>query len=165
MRVVQLRILALPLAALLFGLGLTWAAAAPKKKAVTKSSATKTAARPAARNSAARRVVTKGRATASYSRTRRGRSPQPVAARRYHGQQVPTQERYIEIQQALAARGFLQSEPSGNWDAASVDALKRFQEEQNLPPSGQITSLSLIALGLGPRRNPMTATAQPQTVP
>lgn len=165
MGVVQLRILALPLLAILFGAGLTWAAAAPKKKAAARPSATKTSARPAARNSAARRTVSKGRATSSYARSRRGRSPQPVAARRYHGQQSPTQERYTEIQQALAARGFLQSEPNGTWDAASVDALKRFQEEQNLPPTGKITSLSLIALGLGPRRNPMTATAQPQTVP
>lgn len=161
----QLRILSFLLSAFLVATGLLPAAAAPKKKAAAKSSASKAPARPVARNSAARRTVTKGRASSSYTRNRRGRSPQPVAARRYRGQQAPTQERYTEIQQALAARGFLQSEPSGNWDAASVDALKRFQEEQNLPPTGKITSLSLIALGLGPRRNPMTATAQPQTVP
>ena len=73
----------------------------------------------------------------------------------------------MEIQQALAARGFLQSTPTGTWDAASIDALKRFQGEQNLPPTGKITSLSLIALGLGPKRNPITSTtaATEPTVP
>jgi hypothetical protein len=33
-----------------------------------------------------------------------------------------------------------------------VDALKRFQREQNLTEDGKIGSLSLIALGLGPKR-------------
>jgi len=89
-----------------------------------------------------------------------------VPARRYYGQQNPTPDRLNEIQQALSTRGYLQSSPSGSWDAASVDALKRFQEEQNLPPTGKITSLSLIALGLGPKRNPLTsANAAPPSVP
>ena len=34
--------------------------------------------------------------------------------------------------------------------ADSVDALKRFQADQNLMPDGKINSFSLIALGLGP---------------
>jgi len=33
-----------------------------------------------------------------------------------------------------------------------VDALKRFQREQNLTEDGKIGSLSLIAMGLGPHR-------------
>jgi peptidoglycan hydrolase-like protein with peptidoglycan-binding domain len=57
--------------------------------------------------------------------------------------------------------GYLTGEPSGKWDSATQDALKRFQEEQNLTPTGKITSLSLIALGLGPKRSPVAAnTAQ-----
>ncbi len=162
----QLRTLALPFAGLLLGFGLSWAAAVPKKKAVTTAAPKRAAAKPAARNTIARRPVTKGRVTTTYSRGRtRGRSPQPVVARRYYGQQAPTQDRYLEIQQALVLRGFLQSTPSGTWDAATVDALKRFQEEQNLPPTGKITSLSLIALGLGPKRNPLSATVQPPAQP
>ncbi len=88
-----------------------------------------------------------------------------MAARRYYGQQAPTTDRYIEIQQALVTRGFLQTTPTGTWDAATIDALKRFQEEQNLPPTGKITSLSLIALGLGPKRNPLTANVAPPAPP
>jgi len=33
-----------------------------------------------------------------------------------------------------------------------LDALKRFQRDQNLTEDGKIGALSLIALGLGPRR-------------
>lgn len=161
-------------AALTLGFGLTWAAAAPKKKAATKTPTANSAARKTpAKQGAVRRTTTtakrypatKARTTA-YARGRsRGRSPQPVAARRYRGQQAPTQDRYTEIQQALITRGYLQTTPSGTWDAATVEALKRFQAEQNLPPTGKITSLSLIALGLGPRRNPLTASTQAPPVP
>ncbi len=84
----------------------------------------------------------------------RGRSPQPVVvARRSHGQASPTGDRYTEIQQALVAKGYLQGEPTTGWGPQNAEALKRFQKDQNLPPNGKITSLSLIALGLGPKRD------------
>lgn len=67
-------------------------------------------------------------------------------------QQVPTRERYLEIQQALVSRGFLQGPPTGVWGPDSVAALKKFQASQDLDPTGKLDSLSLIALGLGPRR-------------
>jgi peptidoglycan hydrolase-like protein with peptidoglycan-binding domain len=64
----------------------------------------------------------------------------------------PTPERYKEIQQALAAKGYLNpDDANGSWNQASVDGLKKFQMAQNLDPSGKINSLSLIALGLGPK--------------
>jgi hypothetical protein len=178
---VQLRFLALPLAALALGFGLSRAADAPKKKAApdTKAPAQKsTVARKAAATKVAPRATAttaanRGRYTATPARprttttyARRGRSPQPVPVRRYYGQQAPTSDRYMEIQQALITRGFLQTPPSGSWDPATIDALKRFQEEQNLPPTGKISSLSLIALGLGPKRTPLTSTTtQTQPVP
>jgi hypothetical protein len=172
--------LALPLAALLLGFGLAWSAAAPKKKATPKAPATKSNVAKAPVKSAAKAPVKSDSRTntaarryppakkqATYARGRtRGRSPQPIVARRYYGQQAPTHDRYVEIQQALISRGFLNAAPTGTLDAATVDALKRFQEEQNLPPSGKITSLSLIALGLGPKRNPISASSIPsQPVP
>jgi peptidoglycan hydrolase-like protein with peptidoglycan-binding domain len=67
-------------------------------------------------------------------------------------QQAPTPDRYREIQQALVSKGYYKGEPNGEWGADSSDALKRFQAEQNLMPDGKINSLSLIALGLGPKR-------------
>jgi peptidoglycan hydrolase-like protein with peptidoglycan-binding domain len=66
---------------------------------------------------------------------------------------APTPERYQEIQQALASRGYYKGTVNGSWDPDSVDALKRFQTDQNLPPDGKLTPLSLIAMGLGPRRS------------
>ncbi len=69
-------------------------------------------------------------------------------------QAAPSQDRYREIQTALAAKGYLSAEEAtGNWGPSSVEALKRFQAEQNLDASGKINSLSLIALGLGPKRD------------
>lgn len=58
----------------------------------------------------------------------------------------------MEIQQALAEKGYFGGTVDGNWGADSVDALKRFQREQNLTDDGKLGSLSLIALGLGPKR-------------
>ena len=77
-------------------------------------------------------------------------------------QLAPTAERYKEIQNALAAKGYLRPEDAnGSWNQASVDALTKFQSEQNLGSTGKINSLSLIALGLGPRHD----TAQPPVKP
>jgi peptidoglycan hydrolase-like protein with peptidoglycan-binding domain len=74
---------------------------------------------------------------------------------RRSSQQAPAPDRYKEIQQALASKGYLHGEPNGQWDAESTEALKRFQADQSLTPDGKINSLSLIAMGLGPKR--MTA--------
>ena len=79
-------------------------------------------------------------------------------------QAAPTPERYKEIQDALAAKGYLEPEAAnGTWGPTSVDALKRFQAAQNIEVTGKLNSLSLIALGLGPKHD--TATATPQAAP
>jgi peptidoglycan hydrolase-like protein with peptidoglycan-binding domain len=85
-----------------------------------------------------------------------------VAPKRHQrsSQQAPTSERYKEIQQALVSKGYFHGEPNGEWGPDSADALKRFQAEQNLTPDGKMTSLSLIALGLGPKR--LSAQSHPQ---
>ena len=74
------------------------------------------------------------------------------------GQMTPTPERYKEIQQALIDKGYLQGPASGVWGPDSVPALKKFQQDQKLEPSGKIDSLTLIALGLGPKREPISST-------
>jgi len=108
--------------------------AALKKGAVTKSISKKSGS---ARSMTLRKTGKKAPSRAAW-RTR---------------QSAPTAERYKEIQGALAAKGYLTSEQStGTWNQASIDALKRFQAEQKIEPTGKINSLSLIALGLGPKR-------------
>jgi peptidoglycan hydrolase-like protein with peptidoglycan-binding domain len=69
-------------------------------------------------------------------------------------QTAPSADRYREIQEALVARGYLSAEDAtGTWGPSSTEALKRFQAEQTLDSTGKIDSLSLIALGLGPRHD------------
>jgi peptidoglycan hydrolase-like protein with peptidoglycan-binding domain len=75
-------------------------------------------------------------------------------------QQHPTPERYTEIQQALVERGYL-AEANGSWDAASIAAMKKFQEDQRLNADGKLTALSLTALGLGPRRGAFVVAPTP----
>jgi peptidoglycan hydrolase-like protein with peptidoglycan-binding domain len=76
---------------------------------------------------------------------------------------APTSDRYREIQAALVQRGYLKKDPNGVWDAESADALRRFQQDQSLEASGKLNSLSLIALGLGPKHSvPPPATVAPR---
>ncbi|HYO80822.1 MAG TPA: peptidoglycan-binding domain-containing protein [Bryobacteraceae bacterium] len=70
-------------------------------------------------------------------------------------QQQPTPDRFMVIQQALTDKGYYTGPVDGVWSGDCVDALKRFQADQNLSPDGKLGSLSLIALGLGPRREPL----------
>ena len=112
-----------------------------KRKAKRKSTAKKPTAAPS--QSARARTASK-----NTKRTQAHRSTQ----------QQPTQERYQQIQQALADRGYFDGPADGRWGPDSVEALRRFQREQNLTDDGKIGSLSLIALGLGPRRPPAEST-------
>jgi Putative peptidoglycan binding domain len=98
-------------------------------------------------------------ASAKATPPRRGKGSRS-STRSY--QVAPTADRYKEIQQALAAKGYLHSEPNGQWGADSADALKRFQADQSLMPDGKINSLSLIALGLGPKRLTAKSDVAPQ---
>jgi len=78
-------------------------------------------------------------------------------------QQQPDADRTREIQQALAAKGY-PVDASGVWGPQSIDALKKFQDDQNInnmSGRGKLDSLTLIALGLGPRREPPPASPGP----
>lgn len=132
-------------------------------RSATASASSKTAGKTAntrkvqsrAKSTAKAAAKTTNKTTASKAKTQRRVRPAI--------QQQPTPERYREIQQALIDRGFLEGEPTGRWDPASVEALKRFQADQQLQPTGKIDALSLIRLGLGPRRqNLAVAPAPPQ---
>ena len=121
--------------------------AATKKPASTtkRTLAKKTVKRTTAKKTTASRVRSSKRRVATRSA-------------RFRGQRAPTTDRYLEIQQALQGAGFLENQPSGKWDDSSVAAMKRFQEQHSIPPTGKINALSLIALGLGPKRGPAPGT-------
>ena len=118
--------------AALLGAALTFAAATSKKGTAKKKSDT-------TRKSAPRKSSSKARSRKRSAQTWRNRQLQP------------SPERYKEIQAALAHKGYLQGEPTGTWDQPSADALRRFQQDQKLEATGKIDSVSLIALGLGPK--------------
>ena len=137
--------------------------AATTKKKTTKrpvhSAATKsTSAHSGMSTPVAKASTTTSGSVASKSRTARSTKTRRVA-RSY--QQAPTPDRYREIQQALISKGYLQGEPTGVWGPDSADALKRFQTDQNLTADGKIGALSLIALGLGPKRLTAQSSTQP----
>lgn len=118
----------------------------------------------ASTTSAHKRTTTAGRtASSKHTRTATARSTRHRRGRSYHAvsQQVPTPDRYREIQEALAKKGYFHGDANGAWGPDSIDAMKRFQADQNLMPDGKISSLSLIALGLGPKR----LTAKSETEP
>ncbi len=148
-------------------LAMTWLLPAetsqPKSTKRRSPSSSKSAAAPVsgsnARSSTAKKTSTKSTtaksnaansASAKSISKRKGKPTRRVV--RTYQQQAPTPERYQEIQQALAKKGYFQEEANGQWGPNSVDALKRFQADQNLMPDGKINALSLIALGLGPKR-------------
>lgn len=141
---------------------LGWSApAAPKKGGGISSGATKAKARG---KSAAATTAKGSKKSASAASARRRTVGRRSTRRRrsdhyaFVGQQRPAPERIQEIEQALASKGFFSNPPDTVWDDSTIDALRRFQQSQNLTADGKLSSLSLIALGLGPR-----ATALPQS--
>ncbi|SPE32223.1 Peptidoglycan-binding domain 1 protein [Candidatus Sulfopaludibacter sp. SbA3] len=120
----------------------------PAKKATAKKAPVSKAPAKGASTTASKKPL-----TFAAARSKNGKKAPPRTTWR-NRQMAPTPERYKEIQDALVAKGYLKPEDvGGGWNQNSMDALKRFQSEQNIDSSGKINSLSLIALGLGPKHD------------
>src|SRR5256885_7292740 len=74
-------------------------------------------------------------------------------SRKPRGQQAIDSSRAQEIQQALVREHYLTGEPSGTWDAATQQALRRYQADQGWQSKTVPDSRALIRLGLGPSRD------------
>jgi hypothetical protein len=125
---------------------------APHKTAPTGSH--KTAPTGSARRTShkpASRATQKASAHGAQKASARAAQKVPARSAWHPGQTAPTPDRYKEIQEALAKKGYLHGEADGVWNQDSADALRRFQQDQNLQASGKLDSLSIIALGLGPK--------------
>jgi peptidoglycan hydrolase-like protein with peptidoglycan-binding domain len=133
---------------------LTVNAATPGKTAAKKPAVKAAAAKTNSKTSAAKTAATK-KTSKTSARSRKA----PVTPARTV-QQHPSSERYAEIQKALVDRGYL-AEANGNWDAASIAAMKKFQEDQALHADGKLSALALTALGLGPRRGAFVVAPAP----
>ena len=62
---------------------------------------------------------------------------------------APTPDRIRDIQAALKREGAFDREPTGKWDAATIEAMKKYQTNHDLSPTGKIDALTLEKLGLG----------------
>jgi len=114
------------------------------RKAVSKKKTAVTS-----KHTASSKAGTKGKTTVASRRNKGSSYKRASSAPR---QQAPSPERYTQIQQALADKGYYKGPVNGTWGPESVEALKKFQSEQKLAPDGKLGSLSIIALGLGPKR-------------
>ena len=123
-----------------------------KKRPHTVSAPAKTTAKTTTSKATPKPRTAASKTTKGKKTVRKASAPRQLA---------PTKDRYQQIQQALASKGYYSGEPNGAWGPDSVEALKRFQADQNLTPDGKLGSLSLIALGLGPKRLSAQSAAQP----
>ena len=123
-------------------------AATPSKKPKP-TGAKKTAKKATAANASKAKGTT---ASKKAGKKASGKAASKQTATRRSTQREPTPERYQEIQQSLADKGYYSGPVNGAWGPDSVQALKRFQRDQNIGDDGKLGSLSLMALGLGPKR-------------
>jgi hypothetical protein len=143
-------------------------------KAHGKSSAKESAGATAKGHSKKSAGSAKGSVKGSSRRSGKGstraasRSESKRSRKTVYRQQQPEPERIREIQQALNERGY-PLQVSGAWDASTVEALKKFQTDQkieNFSGKGKLDSMTLIALGLGPKReSPLGQTETPKQTP
>jgi peptidoglycan hydrolase-like protein with peptidoglycan-binding domain len=73
--------------------------------------------------------------------------------KRKRGQAAIDSARAQQIQEALIRQHYLNGEPSGTWDTATQDAMRRYQADQGWQSKMVPDSRALIKLGLGPSKD------------
>ena len=138
---------------------LAWSAPETTSSKKKTGSTKKSSSSSGVKKSSSKKTTTSKTASSSSSRKK------PVTKTTWRNRQSqPTQERYKQIQEALASKGYMrQEDATGVWNGDSTAALARFQADQSIEGSGKINSLSLIALGLGPKHE--DAAMPPKPVP
>lgn len=84
-------------------------------------------------------------------RKNRGRRAAEPVVSRAPGVAIPP-ERVREIQTALIREGYLQGEPSGQYDRITIDAMSKYQQDNRFRTTGYPTAESLQKLGLTRQR-------------
>src|SRR5665213_3669758 len=112
-----------------------------KKKAASTSSAS-------TKSSSKKLSSTKSASSRSVSSKSKGKSRSKFAAKP-KGQAAPTSDRIREIQSALQKDGSYEGEPTGKWDSATSDAMRKYQDKNGVNPTGKIDAISLNKMGLG----------------
>jgi hypothetical protein len=94
--------------------------------------------------------------TAAHSNSAKSSSAKKKSRKksaRVRGQQKIDSERAREIQEALIREHYLTGDPSGTWNQASEDAMRRYQEDHGWQTKEVPDSRALIKLGLGPSKD------------
>jgi len=125
----------------------TAASTPPKKPAQTSTTHTAKAKHPTTIHTTTKHVASS--TSAQKGKSSRGRKGSKQVTRK-RGQQVIDSERAREIQSALIREHYMQGEPSGSWDAATQEAMQRYQADQGWQSKTTPDSRALIKLGLGP---------------
>jgi peptidoglycan hydrolase-like protein with peptidoglycan-binding domain len=100
-------------------------------------------------------------ATTKSSHSSSAKNSKSRKSKKVKGQAAPTPERINEIQEALAKGGVFTGTPSGKWDDATIDAMKKFQSANGLNPSGKLDAPTLQKLGLGSETAGLAAPTPP----
>ncbi len=128
-------------------LGLAVQAGAGAADAPTKNSASSSAAHsPSVKHSKHKHSTGKHSSSGQHSRG-------PTKGKRKRGQQAIESPRARQIQEALIAQHYMEGKPSGMWDAATQDAMRRYQAAQGWQSKTVPDSRALIKLGLGPSKD------------
>jgi hypothetical protein len=90
-------------------------------------------------------------ASATHSASRRRSSRKKSA--RARGQQKIDSERAEAIQEALIREHYLTGTPTGTWNQASEDAMRKYQADNGWQSKTVPDSRALIKLGLGPSKD------------
>jgi hypothetical protein len=125
----------------------TTEATPPKKPAQTSTHSSVKAKHPSSTHAASKHASSS--ASAQKGRSIRGKKGSKQVAKK-RGQQGIDSERAREIQTALIREHYMQGEPSGSWDAATQEAMQRYQADQGWQSKTTPDSRALIKLGLGP---------------
>jgi peptidoglycan hydrolase-like protein with peptidoglycan-binding domain len=88
------------------------------------------------------------RTSARLSKTSKSQKAQK--SHQLHGQQAIDPARVTQIQQALIREHYMDGEANGNWDAATLAAMQKFQADQGWQTKLMPDSRALKKLGLGP---------------
>ncbi len=94
----------------------------------------------------------------------RGRRRSETVVSRAPGVAIPP-ERVREIQTALKREGYLQVEPSGQYDRTTVEAMTKYQQDNNFRTTGYPTAESLQKLGLTRQRRVTQPTPSVESKP
>jgi len=117
------------------------------------ASANPTTTTPASMASSSTAVGPTNSAGATRSATAGHRSSRKKKSARVRGQKKIDADRARTIQEALIREHYLTGEPTGTWNQASEEAMRRYQSDHGWQTKEVPDSRALISLGLGPSKD------------